>query len=278
MEWFSLRSGYVRSKAIKAGKIDDETQNRLWNCFYGIITNSSGSYTDYYSAVNYILDQLGQLTLTMPAHVKNGVEAIRGEWFNKWYKAFDVIEMFLYFATKNEYECPYESEFYREAFNKVLEEVKSGYRFITWQAVPITNPAELELLTQAITSEFDSVNTHFKKAISFYSDREKPDYENTIKEAISAVESMCCIITKTTGATATLGATLKKLKDCGIAIHPAMETAFSKLYGYTSDSDGIRHGGIDFTNAPEEDAKYMLLSCSAFVNYLIVKFGKMDKE
>ena len=35
-----------------------------------------------------------------------------------------------------------------------------------------------------------------------------------------------------------------------------MESGFSSLYGYTSDQDGIRHGGIDFKNAPAEDAKY----------------------
>lgn len=55
-----------------------------------------------------------------------------------------------------------------------------------------------------------------------------------------------------------------------------MERAFSNLYVYTSDENGIRHGRIDFTNAPEEDAKYMLLSCSAFVNYLIAKMSKIS--
>ena len=54
-----------------------------------------------------------------------------------------------------------------------------------------------------------------------------------------------------------------------------MEEAFRKLYGYTSDAGGIRHGCIDFTNANEEDAKYMLISCSAFVNYLKVKYSKI---
>ena len=108
-----------------------------------------------------------------------------------------------------------------------------------------------------------------------YADRQKPDYENSIKESISAVEAICCIITGETGSQATLGKTLKRLEDHGVTIHPSMGQAFSKLYGYTSDADGIRHGGIDFTNAPAEDAKYMLLSCSAFVNYLIEKYSKM---
>jgi len=54
-----------------------------------------------------------------------------------------------------------------------------------------------------------------------------------------------------------------------------MESAFSSLYGYTSDENGIRHGGIDFKSVPSEDAKYMLISCSAFVNYLIEKWSKV---
>ena len=34
------------------------------------------------------------------------------------------------------------------------------------------------------------------------------------------------------------------------------------------------HGGIDFTKASEEDARYMMVSCSAFINYLIQKNNK----
>ena len=89
---------------------------------------------------------------------------------------------------------------------------------------------------------------------------------------------MCCIITGMTGANATLGAALKKLKDSGVIIHGALEKAFSSLYGYTSDEEGIRHGGIDFSKAPEEDARYMLVSCSAFVNYLKDKYSKSQNE
>lgn len=87
---------------------------------------------------------------------------------------------------------------------------------------------------------------------------------------------MCCIITGLSGGNATLGKAIKQLKNKGIHIHSALETAFSSLYGYTSDENGIRHGGIDFTNAPSEDAKYMLVICSAFINYLIEKLSKIE--
>ena len=84
------------------------------------------------------------------------------------------------------------------------------------------------------------------------------------------------LVTGLSGGAATLGNTLKKLKENGVNIHPALENAFKQLYGYTSDSGGIRHGSIEFVNVASEDAKYMLVSCSAFVNYLTEKWIKYN--
>ena len=54
-------------------------------------------------------------------------------------------------------------------------------------------------------------------------------------------------------------------------IHGSLMAGFLKLYGYTSDEDGIRHAILDEPNVGLVEAKYMLVSCSAFVNYLIEK-------
>lgn len=190
---------------------------------------------------------------------------------NEWYLIFDFIERYLMHSNSTTVKKMV------PLFNRILEEEVSGYRILDRQVVPITNSAELSTIQEAYSTKYDSVNTHIKKALMLYGDRKTPDYENSIKESISAVEAMCCIITGMTGAQATLGKTLKKLKESGVHIHPAMENAFSSLYGYASDENGIRHGGIDFTNAPAEDAKYMLISCSAFVNYLIEKWAKVNQ-
>ena len=78
---------------------------------------------------------------------------------------------------------------------------------------------------------------------------------------------MCNIILGTKKST--LGAALNELEKNGVKIHGAMKNAFSSLYGYTSDKSGIRHNlGVD-ENTTFEEAKYMLVSCSAFLNYLI---------
>ena len=53
-------------------------------------------------------------------------------------------------------------------------------------------------------------------------------------------------------------------------MHKALKEAFCKLYGYASDEGGIRHAeGMFESNVSFEDAKYFLVSCCAFVNYLI---------
>ena len=79
-----------------------------------------------------------------------------------------------------------------------------------------------------------------KKALALYSDRQTPDYANSIKESISAVESMLAHII---GKEATLSGNLKELDKLGLDLHPAFKDALGKLYGFTSDSSGIRHGG-----------------------------------
>ena len=166
---------------------------------------------------------------------------------------------------------------YTKDFNRIFEQEKSAYRFANEQIVPITNEIELDEIEAAASSEFDAVNAHISNALRLYSDRENPDYKNSIKESISAVESMCSVITGMKGKSVTLGAMLKKLEENGVRIHTALREAFSKLYGFTSDEEGIRHGSMDFSNVPAEDAKFMLVACSAFVNYLIEKYGKEPK-
>jgi len=56
-------------------------------------------------------------------------------------------------------------------------------------------------------------------------------------------------------------------------MHHALIKGFSSLYGYTSEADGIRHALLEEPHVGFDEAKYMLVSCSAFVNYLIAKIS-----
>jgi hypothetical protein len=137
----------------------------------------------------------------------------------------------------------------------------------------ITNEYELQQVQEVVRSQYGSCSNHIKKAIKLMYDKDKPDYENSIKEAITAVEAICQIILNNNKTT--LGEALKLLEKDGLKIHPALKDAFIKLYGYTSDENGIRHaGGLDEPKSTFEEAKYMLVSCSAFVSYLICLYIK----
>lgn len=153
--------------------------------------------------------------------------------------------------------------------NDIFEEEFVGYRFIDGQISPISDEIEMNAIEEALCNEYSTVVEHLSKALKLLSDRVEPDFENSIKESISAVEAMCKIITDSKGGNSTLGKTLKKLKTNDVYIHSALEDAFEKLYGYTSDANGVRHAGdIGGANSTFEEAKYMLVSCCAFVNYL----------
>lgn len=160
--------------------------------------------------------------------------------------------------------------------NELFKEEFVGYRMIENQITPISDDIEVEEIKQGLNIQYDGCKSHIKKALTLLSNREKPDYKNSIKESISAVESICKIITK--DSKATLGKAINQLEKNGLNIHPSLISAFSKLYGYTSDEGGIRHAeGLFESKVSFGEAKYMLVSCCAFVNYLLEEYSKNDK-
>jgi len=166
---------------------------------------------------------------------------------------------------------------YKAEINELFQREYVGYRFIDGEITPISDDIEVAEIEKSLDIEFQGCKSHIKKALGFLSDRENPDYKNSIKESISAVESICQIIAQ--NSKATLGEALKKLEEHGVKIHEAMKKSFSSLYGYTSDEGGIRHcEGMFESNVTFEEAKFMLVSCSAFVNYLIAEYGKIKKD
>jgi hypothetical protein len=144
------------------------------------------------------------------------------------------------------------------------EKEVSAYRFVNGVIAKITDQVEIDEIDRALESTRDPVRTHLRRALELLSDRESPDYRNSIKESISAVESLVATVV---GEKGTLGQLIKKLED-EISFHPALKTAFSSLYGYTSDQDGIRHAILESKDLAFEDAKFFLVVCSAFVNFV----------
>lgn len=273
MSVFSQRYGYSEDQGIQYERVGKRLRNRLWNHFFSAEYDADpfNRHDDSLTKIEHLMDGLG-LTFNIPrsptaraTNARKLKEYVFDE--TKWYLIYDLIERYVGLFDKTT-----QRELCKE-FNEILEDECSGYRFVKGLITPLTNKEEIKTIEKAMNTKYSAVNTHISKALALFSDRTKHDYENTIKESISAVEALCCIITN--DKKATLGDALKKLESKGIKLHKALQSAMSSLYGYTSDEGGIRHGSIDFAGASSEDAKYMLISCSAFVNYLIEKWEKV---
>ncbi|MEM8579095.1 MAG: hypothetical protein AAGF60_14695 [Pseudomonadota bacterium] len=79
---------------------------------------------------------------------------------------------------------------FREICNHIFEREMSSLRFVGSLLVPISNEHELSTVDVVMeNSEFQEVAAHIRRAAELLGARPTPDYRNSIKESISAVES-----------------------------------------------------------------------------------------
>lgn len=246
---------------IQKDDLDERTRNRIINWFDDLLNNYS-YYNDDFK--NYIYKEIFILTdddipLYKDTFRKEIVSSISKQW--EMDNIFTFLEGIIPFCERVYY---YNIE---KDLNEIFEEECVGYRFVEGKIIDVIEQEEIDEIEEAMNCKYSSCKNNIKKAMNHLYNREKPDYENSVKESILAVEGMCNIILKTENVT--LGKALKQLEKNGVIIHPSLKESFIKIYGYTSDAGGIRHsGGID-NNTTFEEAKFMLVTCSAFLNYLI---------
>lgn len=276
---FSERIGKKEVKCeLQLESMDTDLRNGLWNVLYDHMLGEIQQMgrisvdSDWNSAISSLWHSFFKLKIDeipwqSAPHVRKRIK----EWFltSEWYEIYDLIEFVANFDES------IDTDEFKNDCNIVLERELSAYRFVGSEVAPITDKVETGEIEAALDTaskyKFKGVRTHLETALDKLSDRENPDYRNSIKESISAVESLCIIISK--DPKATLGQALKLIED-KVGLHGALKKGFSSIYGYASDEGGIRHAMIDDNPCDFADTKYMLVSCSAFVNYLIMKANK----
>jgi hypothetical protein len=271
MARFSERYGHTTARGtIQIDSMSVELRNSLWSLLKLHIWDRVYSYRGYSflndnnPQIKTLCEQLWfsyfKLPLdTLPNDWEEVCSWLRKQYFScDWWAVHDFVE----FIADN---FPYSSrKEFIEMCNAALEKEVSAYRFVDGLISRITDETEIAEIDRALDNARDPVRTHLRRALELLSDREAPDYRNSIKESISAVESLVATVV---GEKGTLGQLLKKLED-EISLHPALKAAFSSLYGYTSDQDGIRHAILESKDLAFEDAKFFLVVCSAFVNFV----------
>jgi len=276
---FSNRVGITKARSVvQMDDIDSGLKNKLWNVLYSefvlIHDNEFQDETKYSKSYRFFINlwhNFFEKTVDkIPKYKSLMFLEIRKYFFDcEWFDVYNLIDFI--FLNSNEID----KKSFKNNLNSILENELSGYRLIDSGLIPISDVKELEEIEEVLYKSnqygFDGVKAHMETALKIFSNKKAPNFRNVIKESISAVES----ISKTLAADekAELGKALTILKS-KVGIHGALEKGFKSIYGYTSDSDGIRHALLEKDNLDLEDARYMLISCSAFINYLIVKADK----
>jgi len=131
--------------------------------------------------------------------------------------------------------------------------------------VDVTTRAQVVLGEQRLAS----ARKHYEKAMQFFRNPAKPDYENSVKEAVCAVEAAGKALFPAAKA-ATLGDLAKWLvttKD--VTVPKALVQTITGVYGYRSGGEGIGHGGAVGGAATSEVAEYVLAICASQIIYLV---------
>lgn len=256
--------------------IDRALKNKLWNIIYEYMarvrTNGKffkiiwhNFFKDRVDEIPVGYDFVNQFDLEKSVVYDPAIKYIKKKFMDEGFPfQYDFVE---FFAKNINRIIDGGAEGFVNLCNIVLEEEKSPYRFSGLELVPITNEAEL---TEVATAQDlpDPVSVHIKKAIQLYADRTNPDYDNAVKEAISAVEAAAKMLTGQENAT--LGKAINKLKNQG-NMHQTLAEAISKLFGWASDT--VRHGRkpnqSENSEIGEKEARLALVTCSAIANYLM---------
>ncbi len=122
-------------------------------------------------------------------------------------------------------------------------------------------------------AEFRGADQHFEKAMKAINERPKPDVENCVKDAVSAIESVGRIITNDENAL--LSDIIKSAVKKDVIPQPLDQT-FQKLYAYRGNEPGVAHGAVDISKVTEAEAELILAMSAAMIIYLVKKRSQLS--
>ena len=102
----------------------------------------------------------------------------------------------------------------------------------------------------------ESPRNHYNKALKYFRDPSQPDYENTVKEAVCAVEATARALFPSRKSL-TLGDVIKSITGTEPGQLPrSIAKTFDGLYGCRNSGEGVGHGGATGGAVTKELAEY----------------------
>lgn len=128
-------------------------------------------------------------------------------------------------------------------------------------------PRNWKNANNVLTDELSPVRTQWLKAKNFIFSS-PPDFENSIKESINSIESTLMILLNQPNGT--LGKIIKKA-----GLDPDIEKIISQAYGFVSNKDFVRHGGVINQNISQVEAEFFLDFSASAIIYIRGKLSRL---
>lgn len=154
-------------------------------------------------------------------------------------------------------------QFVAEEMQRLFDEENLGYEFRDGLVQRRGKHHTLAQINKAekvlVDNRLHAARQHYSKALRHFRDREKPDFENAVKEAVCAVEAAAKELFPDAKAN-TLGDFIKWASNTtrGQLMPPSISQTFTGLYAFRSSGQGVSHGGATGGHVTLELCEYVL--------------------
>ena len=258
----------------KLGELPWRARNALWSYMF-LSMRSSGNATPYHVTLgqpwdailyDYYVSILNKPADEFDDDLSVQLPATKQLFLNGEYnRVFDLLQFIM--------RHKFVPDGFREFVVNTLQESMCAYSILegVWTIVPSAIPEQRKSIERAFCvlkdGPFGGAHQHLSNSAECIN---AGDYSGSVRESIHAVESVARRIDN--NSRKSLAPALESLSKRGLVLHGAFKSGVEKLYGYTSDEDGIRHALSDVTtNVDAADAVFMFGACASFAAFLVEK-------
>jgi AbiJ N-terminal domain 4 len=278
---FGERMGAIPAPNLQLDQLSNDLQVSVWNlCQEWMFPWRQEQWQLYQNMMVALYRELRRPAHEVPHNSAEAKTTIARHILNPdigwtdFYKFVEFIPILATMLVAGESQKVAAFERMRAAINDVLEQEGSPYRMTVNELAPITNEQELLEVRRAVAAAapFQLAADHISASLAHLAHRPSPNYHDCAKQAFSAVESTLWIAIQDKPK---IPQAVRKFEEKFGKIHGALSQLIEKLHGYASDEEGVRHGATEAATVGEAEARLMLVSCSAMMNFLIRKALKV---
>ena len=265
---FSQRIGARPPPRSGLEEASPELRTALWNVLHKPTFPNEDEHRERALAhARALWNHLGWRTDQVPQLPHQMRESLATEWFScRWHEFFDLIEFSA--RTLATSVAPVRQQWF-EMLNRILESKGCAYRFVAERLVPLTNSTEATEVVRGAESAIPDVSVHIREAAKLLPPNAGANPRNSIRESIAAVAA--ALRHHNGNPAASLSEGLAVFEGKHGPFHPSLRQGLAMLYAYTTDEPGVCHALIEESGGVTgDDARFMLVTCSAFTNYLVM--------